>query len=1122
MQNLLWKFAVLAGVIGGSCLAVWQAHQALHRGADESDAAAFTEFEADDSNPADPFDEPSSTPAPLQGRLEPVPDFDDEPEPTMATAPPPVSHSHSFGSASPASPEPPADGFFDFESASTGNPSPTETTGERADLVRNNRMIFLPSGNGERNVSASTPRGFPAFSEGVAPDQAPEQSEESDPTPAPLQGESAQAESLADFGTASPSEDGSRIPQPEPLADARPSDLSARSSQTASNPLTLFGPDHRQATPDEDPTDAASAPAMARSSPDVVSDRISDTSPPQTEDGIPSGRIRLPDSSLDAVASNGAIELASATSPPPQDSPENGEVLPARMLFDGPPPSENERPQSIEDQDEVLPRMPINTIDADPAAPPEKEAGFNDDAPVASEQRNPFVFDSTPSESEPAPEPTTGHPDRKSNPFTPEFSPEEASGPDAQPSAADLTEPQEPEPTIAFPESDESPRNFPALPIGPGFEGDLGRGVGRSDSVLESETSTRQPPSAQPLPDRDLSDTQERSAPRGLPFPSFDDDSEPAQPNDFGETGLSDAAPALADDEALPSMTLPAEDASQPPFAEDASPEPVPSVADDEEVVPRSLPQPGEGAFPIELADEPDARPASDPVSEDAASSLELDETGDEPAGRMSTTGSELLGDAEYDPDIPSDPQSPELTIEKIAPAEAVVGEPLIYAIRIRNVGGSPARDVVVEDRIPRGTKLEGTIPQAVLTDGKLTWDLGTLPAGEERKVQLKVTPTEAGQIGSVATVSFAAAVSTSIRVTAPMLSIEMDGPDEAVVGERIPYRFVIRNTGEGNAKQVYIRAILPEGIRHPGGNDIEYKVGDLPAGESREIDLILEAAEPGTVTPHVLVTIDGQTHDEARADLRVIRSPLELARTGPSRRFVGRPAEYVNQVTNQTSRTLQHITVTEHLPEGVEPAPSESSSVQVASATTAPTQGEWDPQQRTISWYVRELGPGQAVELKMMLVATRTGTHAGKVAAHEGDGSRVELESTLEVKGFADLGLDLSTDRRTVLVGEQVSLQLRLKNEGTAPAGAVSARFVIPPGLKFVNARGPVDFEREGNVIRFATLEEFPVDAEESFHLALTAAEPGTTKVTATLESADYSEPIVTEEPVRIIQDSP
>lgn len=89
-----------------------------------------------------------------------------------------------------------------------------------------------------------------------------------------------------------------------------------------------------------------------------------------------------------------------------------------------------------------------------------------------------------------------------------------------------------------------------------------------------------------------------------------------------------------------------------------------------------------------------------------------------------------IAGDGTVRADSPRGPQRPELKIEKIAPPNATLNQPMVYTIVIRNVGDSAANAVVVEDQIPMGTKLSGTIPRAELTGKKLIWRLGASSRG--------------------------------------------------------------------------------------------------------------------------------------------------------------------------------------------------------------------------------------------------------------------------------------------------------------------------------------------------------------------------------------------------------
>src|SRR5690606_20427340 len=283
------------------------------------------------------------------------------------------------------------------------------------------------------------------------------------------------------------------------------------------------------------------------------------------------------------------------------------------------------------------------------------------------------------------------------------------------------------------------------------------------------------------------------------------------------------------------------------------------------------------------------------------------------PNGGSGLTSADFIGVGTISPDTPSTPQQAQLTIEKQAPADAALGQELIYSILVRNIGRSDAKNVVVEDLVPKGTELQGTDPQAHMTpEKKLVWKLGTMTPGATRTIRIKVIPRQAGQIGSVATVSFEAAVASRTVITAPQLRLALDGPQEVRIGEKAPYTFTLINSGSADASNVYIRNIIPAGFEHPaaqqrnGITDIEYEVGTLRKGESREVELTLLAVEEGDFQNHVILSADGNVNVEAHHAVKVISSRLKVHREGPANRVVGSQARFTNTVTNESSQPLQ------------------------------------------------------------------------------------------------------------------------------------------------------------------------------------------------------------------------
>ena len=101
--------------------------------------------------------------------------------------------------------------------------------------------------------------------------------------------------------------------------------------------------------------------------------------------------------------------------------------------------------------------------------------------------------------------------------------------------------------------------------------------------------------------------------------------------------------------------------------------------------------------------------------------------------------------------------KSPALRIKKSVASRATVGQPLVSTILIENLGTAVAKEIVVQDQVPEGTKLTGTIPQGKLDDtkSKLTWLFESLEPGEQKQIKISVVPEQAGKVGTVATVAF-------------------------------------------------------------------------------------------------------------------------------------------------------------------------------------------------------------------------------------------------------------------------------------------------------------------------------------------------------------------------------
>ena len=459
-------------------------------------------------------------------------------------------------------------------------------------------------------------------------------------------------------------------------------------------------------------------------------------------------------------------------------------------------------------------------------------------------------------------------------------------------------------------------------------------------------------------------------------------------------------------------------------------------------------------------------------------------------------------GSGTIDKVVPRGENHPHLTIEKIAPANAVLGQPMVYSIVVRNKGKSTANKVVVEDRIPKGTELDGTIPRAELTSKKLIWKLGSLKPGEEQTIRVRVIPRSAGQIGSIATVNFVSEIAAATTVTAPKLKLDLTGPNSATIGEPVVFTFRVLNTGSADAHKVIIRNLIPKGLQHPDGDDLEYEVGTLPPGKSEEIKLTMTAISEGVIQNRAVVTATGDVREEATATLNVEGPILSISRSGPKRRYLGRSASFKNDVKNESSRDITLATITETVPREFK-------------FLRASGGGVYNPQSRQVVWQISQLGAGESKRVEVILACTAHGAAESQVTAVVNNIVRAEVASETVIEGYPKLQTVIAGADEPVQVGEQVTYRFQVNNKGTANASNVKVGLTVPQQLQFVAVKGAKAIKYEGNQIAFTPVESISSKGEMIMSVTFKAVSAGKGHVGIHAQGNHMSRAITHEEEV-------
>ncbi len=464
-----------------------------------------------------------------------------------------------------------------------------------------------------------------------------------------------------------------------------------------------------------------------------------------------------------------------------------------------------------------------------------------------------------------------------------------------------------------------------------------------------------------------------------------------------------------------------------------------------------------------------------------------------------------------------SETMQPRLTIQKQAPGTATVGVSHDYTIVVTNEGSTPAYDVVVEDELGGAADFVESKPVAEYNKpaGELVWNFRELKANEKKEIRVRIRPTGEGTLDGVATVRFKAQVKSATVITAPKLELLLTGPEEVKVGDEVQLTYTIRNRGSGDAANVVLRSVLPPGLKHPEGGDLEYEIENLRSGEKEDIDLTVIAAEPGElILVSAEVTSSGVSAAKARTEIEIVGAQLTLERLGPERRYVGRSATYQNIVTNESKFEATNAVVVEEVPEGMR-------------FVSASNGGEYNPDNHRIRWTIPRIGAGKQALLEVELMAEESGQMETMVEVTENAGFRTPLtENTIvTVEDLHNVTADISRQDEPVAIGARFGFTVTIDNRGTAVARNVQMSVEVPKELKIL-AAGTRDVPGKlfpGNVVEYNKVLEIQPNEQMTFQLTLQGEKAvRNARVQAYLKYDEMQDALIVSESVTVYDDRP
>lgn len=269
----------------------------------------------------------------------------------------------------------------------------------------------------------------------------------------------------------------------------------------------------------------------------------------------------------------------------------------------------------------------------------------------------------------------------------------------------------------------------------------------------------------------------------------------------------------------------------------------------------------------------------------------------------------------------------PKLAVKATGPERVIVGDPATVTLTVTNPGDATAEQVKVVATLSDG--LEHARGKSV------EFDLGNLGPKETRNVHVlcgaKAEGTQRVEAVVTGEPKLMAQEMATMEVLMPKIDLSITGPGMRYLGRHANLTFKVSNPGSAMVSHVTLVDQVPQGFTFAGATGegrhdfvsrtVTWYIGDLPAGQSREVNLDLVAANTGEHKNKAMVTGARGLKSEGEVTTRVEGLPallMELVDLDDPVE-VGTETSYEIRVTNTGTKTETNLQLTCSIPEKME-----------------------------------------------------------------------------------------------------------------------------------------------------------------------------------------------------------
>ncbi|HND53840.1 MAG TPA: DUF11 domain-containing protein, partial [Pirellulaceae bacterium] len=350
-------------------------------------------------------------------------------------------------------------------------------------------------------------------------------------------------------------------------------------------------------------------------------------------------------------------------------------------------------------------------------------------------------------------------------------------------------------------------------------------------------------------------------------------------------------------------------------------------------------------------------------------------------------------------------------------------------------------------------------------------------------------TVADSGSFENCGTVSWNQGLCVASNVVSPKLQVTKTAPSEVLACDPIPMKIVVTNNGTGSARNVHVTDTLPAGLTDSSGKStLDWDVGTLGAGQSREVTANLKAAKSGSYSNTATAKADGGLTGSSNTTTTVVKKPaLTLSLACPDKLFIGLKGDKTLTVKNTGDGPAKDCVVEDTLPAGI-------TFVSADNGGTA-ANGK-------VQWRLGTLEAGQSKTLKMTITSTTQGTvtNTATAMAYCADAATASCQTRFE--GIPAILLEVVDENDPIRVGDNEVYTITVTNQGSATDTNIKLTCTVEAAQQLVSGGGATNGVISGSTITFAPLPKLDAKQHATFKVTVKALKAGDIRFTVALKS--------------------